>query len=345
MSRTQNGFFRKARHSRPLKLPSCFPPVCTAVWVLRLSMCAEWKQELSSGKSQENSPFTYCQTLLQLPSGLVWGWKCVQSLINSPSKHHIQQTMFVLALDELLLCRFSCVRLCATPQAAAHQAPPSLEFSRQEYWSGLPFPSPMHACILSRFSRVRLCVTPNGQQPTRLLCPWDSLGKSTGVGWHILLPLDELTRHISPRRGGRVTLYFCNGDCNQWKLPMMKTSLSSSCLVSSSHRSLGQWWGNLTLRFLSLKNGTHNLNSAGFCVITEIFFKSQFPHMQKGTFQVRMEPGGCLVKCSNTMVISTMAKKNLTEDQWPSVETTLYWLDDLEQITRTRCTSSFLFCK
>ena len=27
---------------------------------------------------------------------------------------------------------------------AAHQAPPSLGFSRQEYWSGLPFPSPMH---------------------------------------------------------------------------------------------------------------------------------------------------------------------------------------------------------
>jgi len=27
---------------------------------------------------------------------------------------------------------------------AAHQAPPSLGFSRQEFWSGLPFPSPMH---------------------------------------------------------------------------------------------------------------------------------------------------------------------------------------------------------
>ena len=38
----------------------------------------------------------------------------------------------------------SCVRLCATPQTAAHQAPPSLGFSRQEHWSGLPFPSPMH---------------------------------------------------------------------------------------------------------------------------------------------------------------------------------------------------------
>ena len=44
----------------------------------------------------------------------------------------------------LLLSRFSHVRLCATPQMAAHQAPPSLGFSRQEHWSGLPFPSPRH---------------------------------------------------------------------------------------------------------------------------------------------------------------------------------------------------------
>ena len=59
----------------------------------------------------------------------------------------------------LLLSRFSRVRLCATPQTAAHQAPPSLGFSRQEHWSGLPFPSPMHACMLSRFSHVRICAT------------------------------------------------------------------------------------------------------------------------------------------------------------------------------------------
>ena len=36
----------------------------------------------------------------------------------------------------------SCVRLFATPWTVARQAPPSMEFSRQEYWSGLPFPSP-----------------------------------------------------------------------------------------------------------------------------------------------------------------------------------------------------------
>ena len=51
-------------------------------------------------------------------------------------------------LHELLLLllpsSFSRVRLCATPETAAHQAPPSLGLSRQEHWSGLPFPSPMH---------------------------------------------------------------------------------------------------------------------------------------------------------------------------------------------------------
>ena len=44
----------------------------------------------------------------------------------------------------LLLSHFSPVQLCATPKTAARQAPPSLGFSRQEHWSGLPFPSPIH---------------------------------------------------------------------------------------------------------------------------------------------------------------------------------------------------------
>ena len=37
----------------------------------------------------------------------------------------------------------SCPTLC-DPEMAAYQASPSLGFSRQEHWSGLPFPSPMH---------------------------------------------------------------------------------------------------------------------------------------------------------------------------------------------------------
>ena len=36
----------------------------------------------------------------------------------------------------------SCVQLFATPWTVAYQAPPSVGFSRHEYWSGVPFPSP-----------------------------------------------------------------------------------------------------------------------------------------------------------------------------------------------------------
>ena len=86
----------------------------------------------------------------------------------------------------LLLSRFSRVRLCATPETAAHQAPPSLGFSRHEHWSGLPFPSPMHESEKWKWSRSVISDSsrPHGLQPTRLLRPWDVPGKSTGVGCH-----------------------------------------------------------------------------------------------------------------------------------------------------------------
>ena len=77
------------------------------------------------------------------------------------SDHLISDCPFGASLGAaLLLSRFSRVWLCVTPETAAHQAPPSLRFSRQEHWSGLPFPSPMHGCMLSCFSHVRLCATP-----------------------------------------------------------------------------------------------------------------------------------------------------------------------------------------
>ena len=60
----------------------------------------------------------------------------------------------------LLLSRFSRVGLCATPETAAHEALPtqSLGFSRQEHWSGLPFPSPMHE-LKSESEVAQSCLT------------------------------------------------------------------------------------------------------------------------------------------------------------------------------------------
>ena len=52
----------------------------------------------------------------------------------------------------LLLSRFSRVWLCATPKMAAHQAPRSLGFSRQEHWSRLLFPSPVYESEMWKWS-------------------------------------------------------------------------------------------------------------------------------------------------------------------------------------------------
>ena len=60
----------------------------------------------------------------------------------------------------LLLCMkvksLSHVQLLATPWTAAHRAPPSMGFSRQEYRSGVPLPSPLSALILQYFNRYFL---------------------------------------------------------------------------------------------------------------------------------------------------------------------------------------------
>ena len=107
------------------------------------------------------------------------------------TKESILQDLFacsprtgMLLLLLLLLSCLSHVRLCVAPKTAAHQAPRSLGFSRQQYWSGLPFPSPVHESQKWKWSRSVLSdsLQPHGLQPTRLLCPWDFPGKSTRVG-------------------------------------------------------------------------------------------------------------------------------------------------------------------
>ena len=71
----------------------------------------------------------------------------------------------------------SCLTLC-DPIDGSPQAPPSLGFSRQEHWSGSPFPSPMHEGEKRRWSRSVLSDSEQGHglQPTGLLRPWDFPG-------------------------------------------------------------------------------------------------------------------------------------------------------------------------
>ena len=63
---------------------------------------------------------------------------------DSPGKNTGVGCHFLLQCMEVKVKSLSHVQLLGTPWTAAHQAPPSMGFSRQEYWSGVPFPSPMH---------------------------------------------------------------------------------------------------------------------------------------------------------------------------------------------------------
>ena len=76
------------------------------------------------------------------------------------------------------------VRLFATPWTVAYQAPLSMGFSRQEYWSGLPFPSPRD-------------LPDQGIKP-RSPTLWDFPGKNTGMGCHFLLQVISLTQGSNP---------------------------------------------------------------------------------------------------------------------------------------------------
>ena len=82
----------------------------------------------------------------------------------------------------------SCPTLCDPIDGSLPGSPvPGILQARTR--SGLPFPSPMHESDKRKWSRLVVSDSsqPHRLQPTRLLCPWDFPGQSTGVGCHCLL--------------------------------------------------------------------------------------------------------------------------------------------------------------
>ena len=124
---------------------------------------------------------------------------------------------------------------------AAHQTPLSLGFSRQEYWSGLPFPSPTHESEkwklkVKSLRRVRLCVT-----PWTVAYQADFPGKNTGVGCHCLLWKRE---HI---------LLFCCNDYWALKFHHLNSDLSLKLLITIDHSKLEQFERAIRLWFWTKK--------------------------------------------------------------------------------------------
>ena len=96
-------------------------------------MANGYMKRCSTSNHQANANQNYNKILL-IP------YTCQYSYCQKTECEDVEKVIPVILLLLLLSC-FSRVRLCATPQTAAHQALLSLGFSRQEHWSKLPFPS------------------------------------------------------------------------------------------------------------------------------------------------------------------------------------------------------------
>ena len=116
------------------------------------SLIAESEEELKSllmkvkVESEKVGLKLNIQKIKIMASGPITSWEIDGETVETVSDFIFWGSKFTserLLLLLLLSC-FSHVRLCATLYTASYQAPLSLGFSRQEHWSGLPFPPPIH---------------------------------------------------------------------------------------------------------------------------------------------------------------------------------------------------------
>ena len=130
-----------------------------------------------------------------LPNPGIEPWSPALQADSLPTESRRKPLHIAAAAKSLQSCPTLCDPIDGSPPGS-----PSLGFSRQEHWSGLPFPSPMHESEKWKWSRSVLSDSywPHGLQPTRLLHPWDFPGKSTGVGCHCLLTCKCQKTYQSP---------------------------------------------------------------------------------------------------------------------------------------------------
>ena len=173
------------------KFAKCLECHGNSHWAFQTQTPVQVEMEESLGKSARLSGKarwnlgSVCEVCLDCDRGSQeseWGPPCLSQQLCVPKwvkNYHLLVTAAAAAK--------SCPTLCS-PIDGSPPGSPSLRFSRQEHWSGLPFPSPMHESEKWKWSRsvVSDPQRPHGLQPSRLLRPWEFPGKSAGVGCHCL---------------------------------------------------------------------------------------------------------------------------------------------------------------
>ena len=141
---------------RDITLPTKIHIVKAMVFPVVMYGCESWiikKAAAAAAKSLQSCP-TLCDPRDGSPPG-----SPVPGILQARTLEWVAISFSNVWKWKVKMKLLTRVRLLATPWTAAHQAPPSMWFSRQEYWSGVPLPSLNSSMLLSRFSCVRLCAT------------------------------------------------------------------------------------------------------------------------------------------------------------------------------------------
>ena len=101
-------------------------------------LCTLSTAAAAAAKSHQSCP-TLCDPIDGSPPG-----SSVPGILQARTVEWVAISFFQCMKVKSQSESLSRVQLLATPWTAAYQAPPSMGFSRQEYWSGVPLPSLMH---------------------------------------------------------------------------------------------------------------------------------------------------------------------------------------------------------
>ena len=105
------------------------------MWCVCVNVCLWWDTAAATAKSPQSCP-TLCNPIDRSPPV-----SPVPGILKAKTLEWVAISFSSAWKWKMTVKSLSRVRLLATPWTAAHQAPPSMGFSRQEYWSGVPLPS------------------------------------------------------------------------------------------------------------------------------------------------------------------------------------------------------------
>ena len=111
---------------------------------LEIHLCGSLLTTATAAKSLQSCP-TLCDPIDGSPPG-----SPVPGILQARTLEWVAISFSNAWKWKVKVKSLSRVRLSATPWTAAHQAPPSMGFSRQEYWSGVPSPSPDHCLVMAK---------------------------------------------------------------------------------------------------------------------------------------------------------------------------------------------------